>query len=37
MGNELIRGKLLSDDGTLALVVLSLDPAIVEGAQSRDL
>src|SRR4051812_48567319 len=27
--NELIRGKLLSDDGTLALVVLSLDPAVV--------
>src|SRR6201747_2492284 len=27
--NEIIRGKLLSDDGTLALIVLSLDPAIV--------
>src|SRR6476661_4841529 len=27
--NEIIRGKLLSEDGTLALVVLSLDPAIV--------
>ncbi|UZE47717.1 MMPL family transporter [Rhodopseudomonas sp. P2A-2r] len=27
--NEIIRGKLLSDDGTLALVVLSLDPAVV--------
>ncbi len=27
--NELIRGKLLSEDGTLALVVLSLDPAVV--------
>lgn len=25
MGNEIIRGKLLSNDGTLALVVLSLD------------
>ena len=24
--NDIIRGKLLSDDGTLALVVLSLDP-----------
>src|SRR3984957_1306615 len=35
MENELIRGKLLSDDGTLALVVLSLDPAIVEGAKLR--
>jgi predicted RND superfamily exporter protein len=28
MGNDLIRGKLLSDDGTLALVVLALDPAV---------
>ena len=27
--NELIRGKLLSEDGTLALVVLSLDPEVV--------
>src|SRR5687768_10795241 len=27
--NEIIRGKLLSEDGTLALVVLSLRPAIV--------
>jgi predicted RND superfamily exporter protein len=27
--NEVIKGKLLSDDGTLALVVLALDPAIV--------
>lgn len=27
--NEVIRGKLLSDDGTLALIVLALDPAIV--------
>jgi predicted RND superfamily exporter protein len=27
--NEIIRGKLLSEDGTLALVVLSLDPAVV--------
>src|SRR6266850_5657234 len=27
--NEIIRGKLLSEDGTLALVVLSLDPQIV--------
>jgi predicted RND superfamily exporter protein len=29
--NELIRGKLLSEDGELALVVLSLDPAVVDG------
>src|SRR4051812_47160045 len=27
--NEIIRGKLLSEDGTLALIVLSLDPEIV--------
>src|SRR4051812_34373075 len=27
--NEIIRGKLLSEDGTLALIVLSLEPAIV--------
>jgi uncharacterized protein len=27
--NELIRGKLLSEDGTLALVVLSLEPSVV--------
>jgi uncharacterized protein len=27
--NEIIRGKLLSEDGTLALVVLALDPKVV--------
>jgi len=27
--NEVIRGKLLSEDGTLALVVLALDPKVV--------
>lgn len=27
--NEIIRGKLLSEDGTLALIVMSLEPAIV--------
>jgi len=27
--NEIIRGKLLSEDGTLALVVLALDPPVV--------
>jgi uncharacterized protein len=32
--NEILRGKLLSDDGTLALIVLALDPAIVS---SKDL
>src|SRR5580698_470985 len=31
--NEIIRGKLLSEDGTLALVVLSLEPDVV--ASSR--
>jgi hypothetical protein len=30
-GNEIIRGKLLAEDGTLALIVLALDPAIVGG------
>ncbi|HXW23437.1 MAG TPA: MMPL family transporter [Xanthobacteraceae bacterium] len=30
LSNEIIRGKLLSEDGTLALVVLALDPAIVQ-------
>ncbi len=29
--NELIRGKLLSEDGKLALFVLSLEPKIVDG------
>ncbi len=28
MSNEIIRGKLLSNDGELALVVLALDPAV---------
>ena len=28
--NELIRGKLISDDGRLALIVLSLEPSVVE-------
>src|SRR6516165_12140947 len=31
--NEIIRGKLLSEDGTLALVVLSLDPKVVASNQ----
>ena len=29
--NEIIRGKLLSEDGELALIVLAIDPAVVEG------
>src|SRR3954451_6314318 len=31
--NEIIRGKLLSEDGTLALVVLSLEPEVVASSQ----
>src|ERR1700756_3406448 len=31
--NELIRGKLLSEDGTLALIVLSLEPNVVASSQ----
>jgi predicted RND superfamily exporter protein len=30
--NEIIRGKLLSEDGTLALIVLSLEPSIVSNS-----
>jgi len=31
LNNDIIRGKLLSEDGTLALVVLALDPPVVDG------
>src|ERR1700757_2191655 len=31
--NEIIRGKLLSEDGTLALIVLSLEPNVVASSQ----
>src|ERR1700712_1373389 len=31
--NEIIRGKLLSEDGTLALIVLSLEPSIVASSK----
>jgi predicted RND superfamily exporter protein len=31
--NEIIRGKLLSADGTLALIVLSLEPDVVAGSK----
>ena len=31
--NEILRGKLLSDDGTLTLIVLALDPAVVSSKQ----
>jgi uncharacterized protein len=33
MSNEIIRGKLLSKDGELTLMVLALDPDVVEGRQ----
>ena len=29
MSNDIIRGKLLSEDGELALVVLALEPEVV--------
>ncbi|HZR88745.1 MAG TPA: MMPL family transporter [Bradyrhizobium sp.] len=31
--NEIIRGKLLSEDGTLALIVLSLEPDVVRSSK----
>ena len=31
--NEIIRGKLLSEDGTLALIVLSLEPKVVASSE----
>jgi len=31
--NEIIRGKLLSDDGTLALIVLSIEPDVVASSK----
>jgi uncharacterized protein len=36
MGNEIIRGKLLSNDGELTLIVLPLDPSVVESNRLRD-
>src|SRR5262249_47573319 len=30
LGNEIIRGKLISEDGELTLIVLALDPAVIE-------
>ena len=36
MSNEIIRGKLLSDDGKLALFVLALDPKAVDSGQLAD-
>jgi uncharacterized protein len=36
MHNDIIRGKLLSNDGELTLVVLPLDPSVVESNRLRD-
>jgi uncharacterized protein len=36
MGNEIIRGKLLSTDGELTLVVLALDPSVVGSNRLSD-
>jgi hypothetical protein len=36
MKNEIIRGKLLSEDGELTLIVLALDPDIVASSRLRD-
>ena len=34
--NEIIRGNLLSKDGSLTLIVLALDPKVASGASTRD-
>ena len=36
MNNEIIRGKLLSEDGELTLIVLALDPHVVASSRLRD-
>jgi predicted RND superfamily exporter protein len=36
MNNEIIRGKLLSEDGELTLLVLSLDPDVVASSRLHD-
>jgi uncharacterized protein len=36
MSNEIIRGKLLSEDGELTLIVLSLDRDVVASSRLRD-
>ena len=36
MTNEIIRGKLLSEDGDLTLIVLALDPDVVASSRLRD-
>src|ERR1700682_6421707 len=36
MNNEVVRGKLLSEDGELTLIVLALDPDVVASSRLRD-
>ena len=36
LSNDLIRGKLLSEDGKLALVVIALDPAVADSEKVGD-
>jgi uncharacterized protein len=36
LNNEIIRGKLLSEDGQLTLIVLALDPDVVASSRLRD-
>src|ERR1700676_3363260 len=36
MSNEIIPGKLLSEDGELTLIVLALDPEVVASSRLRD-
>jgi predicted RND superfamily exporter protein len=36
VGNEIIRGKLLSEDGELTLIVLALEPDVVSSSRLRD-
>src|SRR3979490_831637 len=36
MSNEIIHGKLLSEDGELTLMVLALDPNVVSSSRLRD-
>jgi uncharacterized protein len=36
MANEIIRGKLLSEDGQLTLAVVALDPSVVQSSKLND-
>jgi uncharacterized protein len=35
--NEILRGKLLSDDGTLTLIVLALEPSVAGSSRMNDI